>query len=89
MAQSPTAACCRHAQIIKKHIEKHNGYMIYLHPFEICDDELPVPKNILAIQKAYIKYCRKEYLDRVSQIFGYLLDNGFEFDLMGNYISKL
>lgn len=76
-------------RVIKKHIEKHNGYMIYLHPFEISDDVLPVPKNILAIQKAYIKYCRKEYLDRVEQIFGYLLDNGFKFDLMGNYISKL
>ena len=76
-------------RVIKKHIEKHNGYMVYLHPFEISEDELPVPKNILLMQKAYVKYCRKEYLDRVAQIFGYLLDNGYVFDSMGNYISKL
>ena len=76
-------------RLIKKHAEKHNSYMMYLHPFEISEDELPVPKNILAIQKAYIKYCRKEYLDRVTEIFNYLLDNGFVFDSMGNYISKL
>lgn len=76
-------------RVIKKHIEKHNGYMVYLHPFEISDDDLPVPRNILSIQKAYIKYYRKEYLDRVSQIFDYLLDNGYTFDSMGHYISKL
>ena len=76
-------------RVIKKYIESHNGYMLYLHPFEISDDSLPVPKNILLMQKAYIKYGRKEYLDRVEEIFKYLLDNGYQFDSMGNYINNL
>ena len=73
---------------IKSHIQKSNGYLLYLHPFEISDDELPVPKNILLIQKAYIKYGRKEYLDRVGEIFGYLIDNGYTFSSMGEYVSN-
>lgn len=74
---------------IKKQIETHNGYMLYLHPFEISEDYLPTPKNILAIQKAYIKYGRKEYLDRVSEIIKYLKDNNYQFELMGQYINKI
>lgn len=74
---------------IKKHIESKDGYMMYLHPFEISEDELPVPSNILAIQKAYIKYGRKEYLDRVEQILSYLIDNKYTFSSMGEYISHI
>ena len=76
-------------RVIKKHIETHDGYMIYLHPFEISDDELPVPSNILSVQKAYIKYGRKEYLDRVKQIFSYLLDNNYTFQSMGDYVRNI
>ena len=75
-------------RLIKKHTEKHNGYMLYLHPFEISDDVLPVPKNILAIQKAYIKYGRKGYLNRVEQILSYLKDNNFSFSSMGEYVNS-
>ena len=76
-------------RVIKKHIETHDGYMVYLHPFEISDDELPVPSNILAIQKAYIKYYRNEYLNRVEEIIGYLKDNGYQFMAMGDCASSL
>ena len=76
-------------RVIKKHIESHDGYMIYLHPFEISDDELPVPSNILSIQKAYIKYGRKEYLNRVEQILSYLLDNNYTFQSMGEYVRNI
>ena len=76
-------------RVIKKHIENHDGYMIYLHPFEISEDELPVPSNILAIQKAYVKYGRKEYLDRIEQILSYLKDNNYTFASMGDFTSQL
>lgn len=76
-------------RVIKKHIEKHDGYMIYLHPFEISEDELPVPSNILSIQKAYIKYGRKEYLDRVEEILSYLKDNDYTFSSMGEFVSQI
>ena len=76
-------------RLIKKHVEKHDGFLVYVHPFEISDDELPVPKNILAIQKAYVKYGRSEYLNRVEQIISYLLDNGYKFESMGEFVSKI
>ena len=76
-------------RVIKKHVEKHDGFLVYVHPFEISDDELPVPKNILAIQKAYVKYGRSEYLNRVEQIISYLIDNGYKFESMGEFVSKI
>ena len=76
-------------RVIKKQIKTHNGYMIYLHPFEISDDELPVPKNVLYMQKAYVKYGRKGYLGRIIEIFGYLLENGYSFQSMGDFVDNL
>ena len=41
------------------------------------------------MQKAYVKYGRKGYLDRVSEIFGYLNENGYIFQSMGDYVDNL
>ena len=73
---------------IRRRIKNKDGYMLYLHPFEISDDVLPVPKNILLMQKAYVKFGRSEYLNRIEEIFSYLLDNGYTFSSMGEYVSN-
>lgn len=72
---------------IKRRIKNKDGYMLYLHPFEISDDVLPVPKNILFIQKAYVKYGRSEYLNRIEEIFSYLKSSGYTFSSMGEYVK--
>lgn len=71
--------------VLKKHIDKHDSFMIYFHPFEIHKGYLPVPKNILGVQKKYLTKNREVYLDSLDKIVRYLKDNGYEFSNMKDF----
>lgn len=69
-------------KVLKKHIHKHDYFMIYFHPFEIHKGYLPVPKNILSVQKKYLTRNRDVYLDCIEEMIVYLKDNGYQFSNM-------
>ena len=70
---------------LKKHIAKHDSFMIYFHPFEIHKGYLPVPWNILYVQKKYLRHNRDVYLDSLDKMVTYLKDNGYEFSNMKEF----
>ncbi len=75
--------------LLKKHVKKHDTFMVYFHPFEIHKGYLPVPWNIFWVQKRYLKHNRDIYLDSLDKIVNYLIDNGYEFSNMKEYALKL
>ena len=73
---------------LKKHIAKHDTFMVYFHPFEIHKGYLPVPKNIMYVQKKYLTANRDVYLDSLDKLVIYLKENGYEFSSMKEFATK-
>ena len=74
---------------IHKHIQKHDSFLVYFHPFEIHEGYLPVPWNILLAQKRYIRKNRETYLSYLDSLVTYLKDNGYEFSNMKEYALRV
>lgn len=75
------------SRVLRKHIKKHDTFMIYFHPFEIHKGYLPVPKRgILNLQKIYLTKNRDVYLESIQKMIELLKDNGYTFSNMKEYV---
>lgn len=74
--------------VLKKHIDKHNTFMVYFHPFEIHDGYLPTPNNILKVQKMYLNKNRDTYLEFLDRLINYLKSHGYEFMTFREYATN-
>ena len=74
------------SKVLRKHINNHDTFMIYFHPFEIHKGYLPMPKRgLLSVQKKYLQKNREVYLDSIEQMIGYLKEQGYTFSNMKEY----
>ena len=67
---------------IFKHILNGNGYMFYVHPFEISAKRLPPIKGLRTHEKMYLNFGRKRYLNKIRSIIDKLKECGYEFKTM-------
>lgn len=74
---------------LKKYLKKENVYLFYVHPFEICDKKLPLPKCTNFGEKIYLTRGRKTYLRRIEKIFNLLTRYGYKFKSIDEYIESL
>lgn len=76
-----------HAKI-KKYIKSHNAFVLYFHPFEIHEGNLPKYKELNIFEKLYVKRGRDSYLNKISQVIEELKNEGFDFYTMSEYIKR-
>lgn len=74
--------------LLKKHLKKSNGYIFYLHPFEVSKTKLPKFKNLTFLEKIFITRGRKTYLKKIKFIIKYLKKQGYEFSTMSKFINN-
>lgn len=79
----------RFNQVFDKYLANHNSYLLYLHPFELYKEELPIPKNVFSWQKQYLNKNRDKFLDILENLLSKLLSNGFEISNMKDYAYKV
>ena len=72
---------------IKRFIKRRDAYLLYVHPFEIHEADLPL-YNVNFFQKLFIKRGRDVYLDKIEQICGWLKEENYQFLTMNEYIMK-
>ena len=72
---------------IHDHIQNHDSFLVYFHPFEIHEGYLPVPWNILLAQKRYLRKNRDTYLNYLDSLVEYLKENNYEFYSMKEYME--
>lgn len=79
--------------LIKKYIRKHDKFLLYLHPFELTDIDLPFPKDISIKDKFRASVGRKRNLRKLEKILLMLKGEGFKFITIEqdihNYISEV
>ena len=69
----------RYLSWVKKYIENHDYFIVYFHPFEIYEGELPLPSKTNFNVKYFINHGRQDYLSRITEIIHFLKENGYEF----------
>lgn len=74
--------------MVKKHIRKSDSFLIYIHPFEIHEGYLPMPKGLNFFQKMFINRHRDRYLSFIQKAIDYMKENGYEFSNMKEYSLK-
>ena len=73
---------------VKKYISKHDYYIVYFHPFEIYEGELPLPSKTNVNVKAFINNGRSDYLNRIEEIIHFLIENGYQFSTIKGYLEN-
>ena len=79
----------RFNKVFDKYLASHNSYLLYLHPFELYKEKLPIPKKIFSWQKAFLDKNRDKFIDILEELLSKLLSNGFEFSNMKEYASSI
>ena len=67
---------------IFRHIKRSNGYMFYVHPFEISTKEFPKYKGLGFWNSVYINKGRKSYFKKIKSIIEELKKEGYSFKTM-------
>lgn len=76
--------------LIKKYLKENNNFILYLHPFELTDVDLPLDKNINMKNRLRAQVGRKKNLKKLEKILKMLLNKGAEFGtLEEEYFSQL
>ena len=73
---------------VKKYISKHDYFIVYFHPFEIYEGELPLPSKTNVNVKAFINNGRSDYLNRIEEIIHFLTENGYQFSTIKGYLEN-
>ena len=75
--------------VLKRHIKKVDSYVFYVHPFELTTCNYPQTKYLSAGERLFVNRGRKTYLKFVEELLKLLVQNGYEFCTMGNYVCSL
>ena len=65
--------------LIWQYIRHHHYYVFYLHPFEMSKQEVPVPKDLCARDRYYLRHGIGSYGQKVEQIIRMLKKCGYQF----------
>lgn len=67
------------SSLIKKYLSKHDNFLIYLHPFELTNIPLSLPKEVKFKDKFRASIGRKNNLKKLEKIIKLLLNEGVQF----------
>ena len=73
---------------VKKFIKKSDYYMFYCHPADIFTEKPPRLKGISQFNSYFIKAGRKRFLERTENIIKMLIDEGYSFSTMRDFITE-
>lgn len=73
---------------VKKHLKKSDGYLLYLHPFEIYEGKLPKYKKLNPLERMFVQLFRDTYMNKIDTIVSLLKQENFQFVTMSEYIEK-
>ena len=73
---------------VKKFLKTSNYYMFYCHPADIFPQRPPRLKGISPLNKFFIKAGRKRFLRRAEKIIKILVDNGYSFGTMRDFVRS-
>ena len=71
---------------IKKFLKSSDYYMFYCHPFDMFTEKPPRLKGVSPSNAYYIKAGRKKFLDRTESIIKMLIDGGYTFSTMRDFV---
>lgn len=73
---------------IKKFLKTSDYYMFYCHPSDIFTDKLPRLKGISPFNAYFLKAGRKRFLHRTENIIKMLIDSGYSFSTMRDFVES-
>lgn len=73
---------------IKKFLKTSDYYMFYCHPCDVFAGKLPRLKGISPFESFFIKSGRKHFLHRTENIIKLLLDSGYSFSTMRDFVKS-
>ncbi|MCH4890646.1 DUF3473 domain-containing protein [Acidaminobacter sp. JC074] len=68
--------------LLNKFLKKNNEFLLYLHPFELSNIKIPLPKDISKIDKFRLEVGRKRNLKKVEEIIKFFYERDFDFQLL-------
>lgn len=69
--------------LMKKYRKSHENFVVYLHPFELTNISLPLPKELGAATKFRCLVGRNKNIKKVEKLINFLKKEGAEFKNMG------
>ena len=72
---------------IKKFLKTSDYYMFYCHPSDIFTEKPPRLKGISPLNKYFIKSGRKKFLHRAESIIKMLIDSGYSFSTVRDFVK--
>lgn len=86
-SRTPPYAFVKYA--LHKYLKSADGFMFYVHPFEISKRDLPLPKHFGLGNRLFINRGRKNYLERIEKIIQFLKKKGFVFMTPSQFIDEI
>ena len=74
---------------VKKYIKNANAYLFYVHPFETYCGDFPKYKELSLFERAFVSRGRKSYLKKIRNIIEMLIENGYGFSSIEDYLADL
>lgn len=65
--------------LLKMYEKTHTNFLMYVHPFELTDCDLPLPKELGFVTKFRCTVGRKKNLKKIRRLIGYLKGSDAEF----------
>ena len=73
---------------LKRLFQESDSYVLYVHPFEVYEGDLPEYKKLNFLERLYVKRNRKEWFSRVKEIIEMLKEEGYTFMTMSEFINE-
>ena len=77
----------RYLSWVKNYVSKHDYFIVYFHPFEIYEGELPLPSKTNFNLRYFINHGRSDYLSRIIEVIHFLKENDYEFSTIKDYLN--
>ena len=74
---------------VKKFLKTSDYYMFYCHPADVFQNELPRLKGLSPFQAYFVNAGRKKFLRRVEKIIKMLIDSGYSFSTMRDFVKNI
>ena len=75
--------------LFKKFIKNSNTFFFFIHPFELTQKKISLPKDTNVLTRLRFSIGRKKALSRTQKLIKLLKNNKFEFHTFSTFISKI
>jgi polysaccharide deacetylase family protein (PEP-CTERM system associated) len=75
--------------LFKKFIKNSNTFFFFIHPFELTQKHISLPKDVNLLTRLRFSIGRKKALSRTQKLIKLLKKNNFEFHTFSTFINKM